>query len=211
MTKPVLYTRPTFDQAQDAWGRLLSERGFSPECLWLFEENLCFENAEGAGKPTSKLKSKDLKLCFQTKFTPPPSDAPRVAYSHFIDVEAPVVFYRIGASAGKSLCVLLCDPWFSRKSEKDGFIRRDDWLMLFHPGKAEELEEITDPKRWKERVIKDRPLHDLDFSMTLRAVHESLAHGRILSSYEHYALRFLHTWSEFRSGKNELDNQNPAS
>jgi hypothetical protein len=30
--------------------------------------------------------------------------------------------------------------------------------------------------------------------MTLRAVHETLAHGRVLTAYEHYALRFLHAW-----------------
>ena len=30
--------------------------------------------------------------------------------------------------------------------------------------------------------------------MTLRAVHETLAHGRVLTAYERYALRFLHAW-----------------
>jgi hypothetical protein len=30
--------------------------------------------------------------------------------------------------------------------------------------------------------------------MTLRAVHETLAHGRVLSAYEHYALKLLHAW-----------------
>jgi hypothetical protein len=43
-------------------------------------------------------------------------------------------------------------------------------------------------------MVKNRPLHDLDFCMPLRAVHEVLAHGRVLTTYEHYALRFLHAW-----------------
>ncbi|MEI6569278.1 MAG: hypothetical protein WCR20_21540, partial [Verrucomicrobiota bacterium] len=57
-----------------------------------------------------------------------------------------------------------------------------------------ELEEITDFQRWRQRLMKSRPLHDLDFCMDLKAVHEILAHGRVLTAYEHYALRFLHAW-----------------
>jgi hypothetical protein len=30
--------------------------------------------------------------------------------------------------------------------------------------------------------------------MSLRAVHEMLAHGRVLTSYEHYALKLLGAW-----------------
>ena len=30
--------------------------------------------------------------------------------------------------------------------------------------------------------------------MTLRAVHETLAHGRVLTAYEHYALKLLDAW-----------------
>jgi hypothetical protein len=60
-----------------------------------------------------------------------------------------------------------------------------------------EVEEIKDVERWKGRVLKNRPLHDLDFCMRLRSVHELLAHGRVLTAYEHYALRFLHVWTRF--------------
>ena len=52
-------------------------------------------------------------------------------------------------------------------------------------------------QRWKQRILRDRPLHDLDFSMSLRSVHEILAHGRVLTAYEHYALKFLHGWGLF--------------
>jgi hypothetical protein len=31
----------------------------------------------------------------------------------------------------------------------------------------------------------------LDFCMTLQAVHETLAHGRVLTPYEQYALKIL--------------------
>jgi hypothetical protein len=30
--------------------------------------------------------------------------------------------------------------------------------------------------------------------MSLRAIHETLAHGRVLTSYERYALKLLHVW-----------------
>jgi hypothetical protein len=105
-----------------------------------------------------------------------------------------LVWYRLGSSKGKSVCVLLCDSWFQRKTEADGFITRPAWLMLFRPGPEQEVEEIKDKERWEKRLLRDRPLHDLDFGMTLRAVHEVLAHGRVLTAYEHYALRFLHVW-----------------
>ncbi len=153
----------------------------------------------------------DLKLCYQTRFTPKPGDAEKVAFGYFSEFEAPVVFYRIGSSRGKSLCVILCDPWFASKGEKDGFILKDQWLMSFHPGANEDVDEITDAERWKSRVVKKRPLHHVDFSMTLRAVHETLAHGRVLSTYEHYALKFLHTWREFDPAKNRLDNETRAN
>jgi hypothetical protein len=195
MQKPPEITRPTFGEAFEFWQRLLAQRGFPAECQWLFEENLCFEQAAG---------SEDLKLHYQLRFTPPPPGAERVAYDYFSEFEAPVVFYRVGAGHGKSLCAILCDSWFSGKGEAEGFVRKDDWLMLFHPGAAVELEEITDLQRWKTRVVKKRRLHDVDFSMTLRAVHETLAHGRVLSTYEYYALRFLHRWKEFARNKTKL-------
>jgi hypothetical protein len=30
--------------------------------------------------------------------------------------------------------------------------------------------------------------------MTLRAIHETLAHGRVLTAYERYALKLLSSW-----------------
>jgi hypothetical protein len=90
--------------------------------------------------------------------------------------------------------VLLCDQWFESKGETQGFIPRDDWLVSFRPGGAEEVEEITDEQRWKQRILRDRPLHDLDFCMTLRSIHETLAHGRVLTTYERYALKMFHAW-----------------
>ena len=108
--------------------------------------------------------------------------------------DAPVVFYRVGSSGGKSICLLLCDRWFENKRSGEDILRRDDWLIQFRPGGTEIIEEITDEGRWKNRILRGRPLHDLDFCMTLRSIHEILAHGRVLTSYEHYALTLLHTW-----------------
>jgi hypothetical protein len=176
-------------EALATWKTLLAGRQFSTDLLWLFDENLCFEPG---GSP-----AESFKLGIQTQFTPPPAGAEQIAYDYFCEFEARVVFYRLGSFQGKSACVLLCDEWFEGKTEKEGFTRRDDWLLAFYPGTGGELEGITDEVRWRKRVLKERPLHDLDFVMTLRAVHEILAHGRVLTSYEHYALRFLHGWRRF--------------
>jgi len=178
------FSRPTFEQALTAWKTLLKERQLPGEVIWIFDENLIFEK-DATGRN---------KLGFQTQLTPPPPDADHVTFDHFCEFEARLVFYRLGSAQGKSVCLMLCDSWFEPKREGEGFVPRDEWLMSFYPGAAAELEEITDEARWKRRILRDRPLHDLDFSMTLRSVHEILAHGRVLTAYEHYALRFLHSW-----------------
>src|SRR6267154_5410331 len=186
MEKKSKYSRPSLRQACDAWQMLLRQRGFPTEITWIFDENLCFE-------PDASLPDK-FRLGFQTVFTPPPTEAEDIAYGHFCEFDAPMVFYRIGSCRGKSVCLLLCDDWFSAKNEGEGFVRRDEWGILFRAGPHEELEEIKEEQRWKNRIVRDRPLHDLDFAMSLRAIHETLAHGRVLTSYERYALKLLHVW-----------------
>jgi hypothetical protein len=186
MTKPPKFTRPTFAEALNAWRSTLAQRGLPVDLIWVFDENLCFEK-DAAG-------DKQFKLGFQTRLTPPPCDAEQIAFGHFCEFDARIVFYRIGSCRGKSVCVLLCDQWFETKGETQGFIPRDDWLVSFRPGGAEEVEEITDEQRWKQRILRDRPLHDLDFCMTLRSIHETLAHGRVLTTYERYALKMFHAW-----------------
>ena len=177
------FVRPTFSAAITEWENLLAARQLPVETVWIYDENLCFEKDAA---------SRDgFKLGFQTRITPAPATAEQIAFNHFCEFEARVVFYRIGTSRGKSICLMLCDEWFEPKGESEGFIRRDNWLMSFHPGAAEEVEEITDEKRWCNRILRHRPLHDLDFCMTLQAVHETLAHGRVLTPYEQYALKVL--------------------
>jgi hypothetical protein len=178
--------RPTFSEAVTTWKALLAERKMPTELIWIFDENIVFEK-----DPAS---SSGFKLGFQTRFSPAPPEAEQIAYAHFGDFEARIVFYRIGTHDGKSVCLVLCDPWFENKGDKEGFVRRDNWLMSFRPGTHGKIEEITDEPRWKQRILRDRPLHDLDFCMSLRSVHEIFAHGRVLTAYEHYALRFLHAW-----------------
>jgi hypothetical protein len=179
-------TLPPFAEAQLAWRVLLSERSFPSELIWAFDENLCFEkDPAGPG---------GFRLGFQTSFTPPPPGAEQVAYEHFLEAKAPVVWYRLGTCRGKSVCVLLCDEWFRSKTEAEGFIKRPNSLLMFRPGSTGEVEEVTDKHRWENRILRERPLHDLDFCMTLRAVHETLAHGRVLTAYERYGLKLLHVW-----------------
>jgi hypothetical protein len=178
------FTRPTFDECVAAWKSALSQRGLPDELLWIFDENLCFE-------PDPRAPDR-FKLGFQTRFTPPPPGAEQIAFEHFSEFGVPIVFYRLGSWNEQSVCLLLCDEWFRSKTETDGYLPRQNWLMSFRPGGSEPIEEITSPERRRQRIVRNRPVHDLDFCMTLRAIHEILAHGRVLTSYEHYALRFLH-------------------
>ena len=177
------YQRPPFEDALAAWKSLLTEKSFSTDLLWILEENLCFE--KDPGTPAG------VKLGFQTRFAAHPPDAAKVIYHHFAEMDARLAFYRLGANAGRSLCLLLCDAWFEPKVETDGYIRRDDWLVSFFPGTTEEVEEITDEKRWQERIVRGRPLSAVDFCMTLAALRELKAHGRVLTPDERFGLKFL--------------------
>jgi len=177
------YHRPPFEDVVAAWKALLSHRGFSTELLWILDENLCFER--DAGAPAG------VKLGFQTQFTPHPPDAAKTTFHHFAEMDARLVFYRLGQSRGRSICIQLCDPWLEPKDESEGYIRRDEWLISFYPGPSEEIEEITDAKRWRERVVQGRPLTAVDFCMTLAAIHELKAHGRVLTPDERFGLKVL--------------------
>jgi len=186
MDKKPQITRPAFEEATRAWKTLLEQRGLPSDCLWIFDENLCFEqDASAAG---------GFKLGYQTAITPPPPNAERAAYEEFADTNARMVFYRLGSSHAKSVCLVLCDDWFEAKGDADGYLRRDDWLISFRPGPREEVPEITDEQRWKNRIIRNRPLHDLDFCMSLQSIYELMAHGRVLVAYERYSLKFLGAW-----------------
>ena len=176
-------TRPTLSEALDAWGRILAEHKRPPELLWLFEENLCFEK--------SQVARGGFHFAFQTQFTPPPDEALDIAYEHFAATGVRTVFYRVGDCRGKSVCVLLCDPWFEAKGDAEGYIRRDDWGISFQPGADDELEEITELSRWLRRVKRRRRLHDLDFCMTLEAIEEIQTYGRPLLPYERFAQTML--------------------
>ncbi len=181
-----LFTRPTFSEAVTFWKELLAARGLPAELVWIFDENLCFE--KDPGSPSG------FKVGFQTRITPPPAEAGQIAYEYFCQFESRLVFYCLGTAAGRSLCLLLCDPYFEGRRLSEEFVVKDPWLMLFRPGPGQEIEEILDEPRWRQRVLRNRPLNDLDFCMTLRGIHETLAHGRVLTAYEHYALRFLQGW-----------------
>src|SRR5207237_2921224 len=138
------YQRPPFEEALAAWKGLLAKFGFSTDILWILDENLCFERDPSAAG--------GVKLGFQTEFTPQPADAAKVTYHHFAEMDARLVFYRLGENEGRSICIQLCDPWLEPKKESEGYVRRDEWLISFYPGRSEEIEEITDAKRWQDRV-----------------------------------------------------------
>ena len=189
MSLPTSFNRPTLNEALEAWKQLLTARGLGAETRWIYEENLCFEK--------SRTAQGGFHLGFQTKFSPPPEDALDMAFEHFCETDKRMVFYRLGNNLGKSICVLLCDPWFENKGEADGFLRRDEWRMSFHPGQTDEIEEITDLGRWLRRVRHGRAFHDLDFSMTLAALDEIKVHGRVLMPYERFASTMLNRLRRF--------------
>jgi uncharacterized protein YciU (UPF0263 family) len=171
------------DQGLEAWSACLARHGLPAQPLWIFSENLCLDRSPTV--PGS------LRIGFQTKFTPPADDALDIAYDHFCDTHARIVFYRLGSAAGRSVCILLCDSWFEERTATEGFERRDDWKISFRPGYAGDIEEITDLARWVRRVRRDRAFHDFDFGMALETVEEIKLHGRPLLPYERMAQRML--------------------
>jgi hypothetical protein len=179
-TKP---NRPTLDEALDAWKKILAERGFATDIIWIFEENLCVEK--------SRAEQGGFLFGFQTKFTPPPDDALEIAFDHFSETGARIVFYRLGECPGKSVCTLLCDPWFDAKGNAEGYLRRDEWKISFYAGLDDRIEEVTDLTRWLRRVKRDRPFHEIDFCMALATVEEIKIYGRPLAPYERFAETLL--------------------
>lgn len=176
-------TRPPLTTALAAWKQLLAERGLAAECQWIFEENLCFEK-----KPEVP---GGIHIGYQTRFAPVPAESLEIAYEHFCESQTPIVFYRLGESKGRSVCILLGDAWFDDKQERDGFIKRPEWGISFYPGQKIEIEEVTDMRRWIRRLRRERPLHDVDFCMTLAAVDEIQIHGRVLTAGERYSEAML--------------------
>jgi hypothetical protein len=175
--------RPNLREALAAWEKLLAERGLPTKLQWIFEENLCFEK-----KPDVP---GGVHIGFQTRFSPVPQESLDIAYEHFCESDARIVFYRLGESNGRSVCILLGDSWFDDKKEADGYVVRNDWGISFHPGQKIQIEEVTDMRRWIRRLRRERPLHDVDFCMTLAAVDEIQIHGRVLSPGERYSEAML--------------------
>jgi hypothetical protein len=183
--------RPYFFDVLQEWKKLLGEHGLPQDLLWILDENLVFER--DLASPSG------VRLGFQTAFTAIPPELAERTYGFFSEFEARMVFYCLGTSKGRAVCMILCDPVFETRDAEDGFIRRDDWLISFHPGPGTELEEVTDAQRWKDRMIRGRPLSDLDFCMPMDVLREIEAHGRPLDSRERFGVRVLRA-SE-RSGK----------
>jgi len=177
------FTRPALDEALETWQDCLSRHGLPAEPLWIFSENLCIERSPAV--PGS------FRYGFQTRFTPPDDDALEIAYDQFCETGARMVFYRLGTAANKSVCILLCDPWFEEKTALDGFEPRDDWKISFRPGHAGDIEEITELIRWVRRVKNDRAFHDFDFGMALETINEIKMHGRPLMPYERMADKMM--------------------
>lgn len=184
------YQRPTFDEALHEWQKVLTGSGLPAECEWILDENLIFEKDPAA--PSG------LRLAYQTRFTPRPKELIEVTYEFFSDFEARMVFYRVGTAHGKSVCLLLCDPVFETRGPAEGFLRRDDWLMSFHPGAQQEIEEVTDVQRWKNRLVAGRPLADVDFCLPLTIVRELEAHGRVLTPYERFGVKMIEAWKRWQ-------------
>ena len=184
------YQRPPFEEALKEWQRILAHAGFPTDCEWILDENLVFEK-----DPTNKA---GVRLAFQTQFTTRPEGLAPLTYEFFTDFAARMVFDRLGTAGGKSVCLLLCDPVFETRGEAEGFVRRDEWLVSFRPGPAANIEEITDPQRWKNRLISGRPLMDVDFCMPLVVLREIEVHGRPLTTPERFGVKTVEAWQRWQ-------------
>lgn len=189
------HQRPPFEAALKEWNLILADAGLPTACEWILDENLVFE--KDAKSPAG------ARLGFQTQFTLRPADLAQASYDFFNDFEARIVFYRLGSSRGRSVCLLLCDPVFETRGEADGFVRRDDWLISFHPGSEGEVEEITDGQRWKNRLVSGRPLADVDFCLPLSALRELEVHGRVLSPNERFGVKIIDAWQRWHRSSGE--------
>ena len=176
-------TRPPLDVALAAWKECLDSQGLPSEPLWIFTENLCIE--------PSRATPGSFHFGFQTKFTPPDQDAIEIAYDQFSETNERIVFYRLGSVPKKSVCILLCDSWFEGKTALEGFLQRDEWKISLHPGRPEDIEEVTNLTRWVRRVKRNRAFHDFDFGMSLETIEEIKLHGRPLLPYERMAQKML--------------------
>lgn len=177
------FTRPPLDEALSAWKECLRVQGLPEEPLWIFAENLCIEHSNN--------NQGSFRVGYQVKFTPPEEDGFEIAYDEFAETKSRIVFYRLGSANKKSVCMILCDPWFEDKQAGDGFIRHDDWKISFYPGQPGEIEEVADLTRWVRRVKRDRAFHDFDFSMSLETIDEIKLNGRALMPYERMANKML--------------------
>jgi hypothetical protein len=175
--------RPPLETAIAHWKKILAEQLLPTDLIWIFEENLCVEK--------SRMENGGFHFGFQTRFTPPPDDALEIAFEQFAGTNARIVFYRLGDSMGKSVCTILCDHFFEDQSDAEGFLRRDDWGISFFAGQNDEIEEITELSRWVRSEKKDRPLHELDFCMSLATIDEITQHGRALAPYERFGQTML--------------------
>ena len=104
--------RPSLKEALAVWNDTLEKQGLPTKTFWIFAENLCIEH--------SRATPGSYRIGYQTKFSPPDDQALEVAYEHFAETNARLVFYRLGSSQRGSICVLLCDPWFEEKNSRDG-------------------------------------------------------------------------------------------
>ena len=182
MTNPG-YHRPPLETALAEWRKVLTAHQLPAEPLWIYAENLCIEPSPAT--PGS------FRFGFQTRFSPPDADALAIAYDHFRETPARIVFYRLGSAGEKSVCILLCDSWFEEKSPRDGYERHDEWKISFRPGHPGDIEEVQDLKRWVRRIKRDRAFHDFDFSMALATIDEIKIHGRPLAPYERMPQKML--------------------
>ena len=125
MKSDAQFKRPSLEEAVKDWKKVLAARGFATDIIWIFAENLCVEKSRG--------EPGGFHFGFQTRFTPPPGEALDIAFDHFCETDAPIVFYRLGGRPGKSVCMLLCDPWFVNRRAAEGFIHRETGGFRFIP------------------------------------------------------------------------------
>ncbi len=149
--------KPDFDIALDYWGKLLKERDFSPNMVWVFRENL-FHVKDGV--------TSDIKLIFETKINPVTLDDVRLVYNQAKTHRGPIVFEMLVETHDFALCTLLGD---TLTTSDDIFI--DEWdLYFFAKDFYLSFEEVRDLAAWMAAKAREwKHISELDYVFCLNA------------------------------------------
>ena len=180
MESETKFSRPPVTEALAAW-KISAERGFATG------HHLDFRGEPLRGMAAHRAGRFPLRL-------PDPVhaaavDALDIAFDHFSETGARLVFYRLGDGPGIPSAFCCATRGLKTKAMPMVFSAATNGKCPFIPATTDAIEEVTDLTRWLRRVKRDRAFHDLDFCMALATIDEIKIYGRPLLPYERFAQR----------------------